>query len=373
MPPRRLALLLLCTPACGTSGASDTGTATDPTTGDPGTSASPTTGTTATTGPAGSTAEPTTTTPTTGDDDPCNDTPQALADCVDAAAYTAELTFIADVRTPGSPHWLAVQDRCADRLDELGYEVALQNYGTGVNVVGRRVGLTAPAEIVLIGAHYDHVADCHGADDNASGVAATLEIARVLAQAEFDRTVMIACWDEEELGLVGSEAFVAAAKANSDDIVIDFNFDMIGVRSDEEGSQKIPAGFDFAFPDAYAAIQANGSRGDFIAVITSSLAHDHALAYAAAADRVALRNAVLELPAGSETSDLFGDLRRSDHASFWDAGYPAVFLSDTGEFRNDHYHCMGGPDEVADLDLDFAVKVTRATVEASAVALGLTH
>jgi len=62
-------------------------------------------------------------------------------------------------------------------------------------------------------------------------------------------------------------------------------------------------------------------------------------------------------------------LRRSDHAAFWEAGFPALFITDTGEFRNDHYHCLGGPDEVADLDVDFAVGVTRATVEAAAVAL----
>src|SRR5690606_6446465 len=104
-----------------------------------------------------------------------------------------------------------VQDLCADRLTELGYEVTLHNYGSGVNVIGRRPGATAPDEIVMVGAHYDHIDDCRGADDNASGVAAALEIARVLATVETQRTTMIACWDQEELGLIGSEAFVTAA------------------------------------------------------------------------------------------------------------------------------------------------------------------
>ena len=144
---------------------------------------------------------------------------------------------------------------------------------------------------------------------------------------------------------------------------------MIGVRRDEDNSQTVPAGFALVFPDQFAEIEASGSRGDFIAVITSASANEHALAYAAAAERISLRNAVLAIPAGQETSDLFGDLRRSDHASFWDAGKPAVFLTDTGEFRHDNYHCIGGPDLVADLDLAFATAVTRATAEASAVAL----
>lgn len=313
------------------------------------------------------TGEPSTGEPTTGEPDPCTASPQALADCVDPAAYSADVEFMAEIRTPGSSHWQAVQDLCADRLNELGYEVQLQDYGSGVNVVGLRSGTTSPEQLVVVGAHYDHIADCSGADDNASGLAATLEIARLLARPGFERSVVIACWDEEEDGLIGSEAFVAAA--GTSEIVINFNFDMIGVRSDEPDSQSVPAGFELVFPEPSAEIAANGWRGDFIAVITSDKASDHALAYAAAADRIGLRQAVIAIPAGNETSDLFGDLRRSDHASFWDAGHPALFITDTGEFRNKNYHCIGGPDEVSDLDLDFAAEVTRATVEASAVAL----
>jgi hypothetical protein len=323
---------------------------------------------------SGGTSTPTggdTDAPTTGEPDPCTVSPQALADCVDAKSYEDDLRFVADLRMPGSPHWQAVQDLCADRLTELGYEVALQDYGTGINVVGRRLGASEPEQVVLIGAHYDHIDACHGADDNASGLAATLEIARQLARVEFDRTITIACWDEEELGLVGSEAYVTAAVAAGDKIAINFNFDMIGFKSDADDSQSVPAGFEVAFPDQNAELVAKNFHGDFIAIVSSSLAHDHAVAYAAAADRIALPKALLELPAGTENTAVFDDLRRSDHASFWTAGYPAVFLTDTGEFRNDHYHCFGGPDEVEDLDLEFAVAVTRATVEASAVAGGM--
>jgi len=305
--------------------------------------------------------------PTTGEPDPCLGSPQALADCVDPAAYAADLNFIADIRAPGSTHWQAVQDLCADRLAELGYEVLLQKYGTGVNVLGLRSGSVSPKQQVIVGAHYDHIGDCKGADDNASGVAATLEIARLLARPSFERSVVIACWDEEEDGLIGSQAFVAAAGAN--EIVINFNFDMIGLRSSAPNSQQVPPGFDLVFPAPYAEIQANQFRGDFIAIVTSDAASEHALAYAAAAARIDLPRSVFAIPAGSETSPLFADLRRSDHASFWDAGHPAVFLTDTANFRNKNYHCIGGPDEVADLDLEFAAAVTQATIEASAIAL----
>ena len=93
--------------------------------------------------------------------------------------------------------------------------------------------------------------------------------------------------------------------------------------------------------------------------------------FAAQGDRVGLRSVIIDLPAGTETSDLFGDLRRSDHAAFWDAGYAAVFITDTSEFRNPHYHCVGGPDEIADLSEEFAVGIVRATVGAAALAAGL--
>lgn len=358
---RRLPLLLILCAACNNGGGSD-GTGSDG-----GSTDASTGGSSEDTG--GATETPTTGEPTGGD--PCSASPQALADCVDPKAYEEDINFIADLRTPGTTHWQAVQDLCADRLAEYGYEVALQDYGTGVNVVGRRLGSKTPEQIVLVGAHYDHIADCHGADDNASGVAATLEIARMLGQAEFDRTVVIACWDEEELGLVGSEAYVAAAVAAKDDVVMYFNFDMIGFRSDADDSQTVPPGFESVFPGPYAELQAQNFRGDFIAVVSHSLAHDPALVYVSAAERLGLPAKIIEIPEGLENSELFDDLRRSDHAAFWMAGLPALFITDTGEFRNDHYHCMNGPDEVADLDLEFAVQVTRATVEAGAVTLGM--
>jgi hypothetical protein len=358
-------LVLVCGLGCGQTGGNAT-TPTGSTTGGEATTTTTTGGTTAAPTSTSTTAEP-----TTGEPDPCAASPQALADCIDPAAYAEDLQFIADVRTPGTPHWKAVQDLCADRLSELGYQVVLMDYGTGVNVVGRRLGKTTPEQIVVVAAHYDHIADCRGADDNASGVAATLEIARLLAKTEFDRTVHVACWDEEEDGLIGSEAYVAAAKAACDDIVVNFNFDMIAFTSAAEDSQTVPVGFELVFSEAYAELEANQFRGDFIAIMSSAKANAHATAYAAAADRIGLRRALIELPGGQETSDLFADLRRSDHAPFWDAGYPAVFLTDTSEFRYANYHCMAGPDEVANLDLDFADAVTRATVEASAVALGM--
>ena len=95
----------------------------------------------------------------------------------------------------------------------LGYTVEREAYGTGVNVIGVLDGTSAPAEQVVISAHYDSVANCPGADDNGSGVAGVLEAARVLSTSQHKRTLVVACWDEEEKGLIGSSAFVARAAA----------------------------------------------------------------------------------------------------------------------------------------------------------------
>ncbi len=361
--------LALLSASCTDDGASDGGDTFGSEAPIPGTGSSssgPGTG-----GSEGATGPTTGSADTTGDGNACNDSPEALADCVEPERYADDLEFITGVRTPSSQHWQEVQDLCADRLAEYGYEVQLFEYGTGVDVLGRRAGSALPDEIVMVGAHYDHIADCNGADDNATGVAATLEIARVLAMADTMRTVLVACWDEEEAGLVGSTAFAASAVADELAITTYINFDMIGYYSDEPMSQQIPPGLDIAFPNAYAEVEDNEFRGDFAALVPNSLALQTAMDFKAQGERVGLRSVIIDLPPGSETSELFADLRRSDHAAFWDNGLPAVFVTDSGEFRNPHYHCTGGPDEIADLSEDFAVGITRATVGAAALAAGL--
>jgi hypothetical protein len=302
----------------------------------------------------------------------CNaSTPASLTRCVDAAALEGDIRFIADIRTPGSTHWLAVQEMCADRLTMLGYEVQLQEYGTGTNVLGYRRGTVRPDEIVMIGAHYDHIPDCLGADDNASGVGGALEVARVLADVRVERTLGVACWDQEELGLIGSTAFVGSEPPPGQSIAAYFNYDMIGIRRTDPGSQQVPAGLDLVFPEEAAALAANEFRGDFIVVVANEAAYGAAASFRSHADERGLSNVVLDLPPGLENSPAVSDLRRSDHAPFWLAGLPAVFLSDTGNLRHPNYHCIGAPDTADALDYEFAAEVVAATVGAVAESLVL--
>ncbi len=300
--------------------------------------------------------------------------PQGLMGCVDVDRYRADLTTIAAPRVPGSAHWQTVQDLCATRLAELGFDVELHDYGTGVNVVGVKLGMTAPDEQVVVGAHYDHIASCTGADDNATGVAGALELARVLSSVDADRTLVVACWDEEERGLIGSRAYAERAAADGDDIVIVWIFDMIGYKSDEPNSQTIPEGFDLfllLFRDELDKFEDNQRRADFIFWVADELAPVEASLLAGYGEIIGLPTLGGVLPEGLKANNALADLRRSDHAPFWLADIPAIFLTDTAELRYSGYHCADGDDTIDRLDHEFSTQVIRATVGAVAEILGV--
>ncbi len=298
----------------------------------------------------------------------CGDSDPSPVDQVDRDRYQADLTQIAGPRNPGVPHWQEVQDLCATRFESLGFEVERQAYATGVNVIGVRTGTKLPAERVVVSAHYDSVANCDGADDNGSGLAGTLEVARVLSQQPHDRTLVVACWDEEERGLIGSSAYVARAKAAGDSIVLALVFEMIGYRDTAPMSQRSDRQLEAVFPEAGDQIKANEYRGDFALVVNDETATAAVADMRAVAADVDLPIVNLSLLAPLKIALV--PLRRSDHAPFWDADYPAVFITDTADYRNPHYHCLNGTsDALADIDWEFAIANVKVVVGAAAAAL----
>ncbi|MCR9161002.1 MAG: M28 family peptidase [Nannocystaceae bacterium] len=300
----------------------------------------------------------------------CTDSPDAMADCVDQALYVDSLQFVAQTRAPTEPHWQVVQDHLAQQLTAFGYEVELDVYETGTNVIGRLRGTLGTSD-VIISAHYDSVSDCEGADDNASGVAGALEAARVLAMGEYENDLVIAFWDQEEVGLIGARSYVNRAVDRGDDVAANYNLEMIGYTDDTPGAQSVPTGFDLVFPEGYAQVEDHEFRGDFITLVADDLIAEGAAAFVEQAQRLELRTIHLELDASLKTSPLLSDLRRSDHAPFWDVDYPAMMITDTSEFRYPNYHCNPAPDVVEDLDHPFSRKVVAATVGASAQTLVL--
>lgn len=250
-------------------------------------------------------------------------------------------------------------DYLSDTLGALGYQMSehlFPDHGcTFRNVIASRPGLRLPEERVAILAHYDTVAQTPGADDNASGVAAMLEMARVLAGLSFERTVLFigVCLEENVTdddhgsGLRGSQALARHARAAGWDLSAVLVLESVGYAG-ADVVQSVPPGVPVPVPKV----------GDFIAVIANENSREisDSLVRALERHRVGLPHVELVVPGNGE---LLPDSRRSDHAPFWDEGFKAVMLTDTTNFRNPHYHRPS--DTLATLNLEFAAKVCRAT------------
>jgi hypothetical protein len=146
---------------------------------------------------------------------------------------------------------------------------------------------------------------------------------------------------------------------------------MIGYSDSTPNSQRLPMGFSLLFRAAAAEDTRNQHRGNFVAVIGDPASNATVASLETYADRIGLRFIPLVIPESLLASPAINDLRRSDHASFWDEGYPGMMITDTSEFRYDRYHCTAGPDIPANLDANFASQIVAMTVGAAAESLGL--
>lgn len=295
---------------------------------------------------------------------------EAMVAAVDQDRYEALLEDIAIPRDHGGDGWQYVQDRCAEELESYGLVVEREVFADGVNVVGRLPG-RVPQEVILSG-HYDGVDGCPAADDNASGVAASLEAARVLAEGGYEAELVVACWDAEEQGLLGSREYASTAWDTDQEILVAFSSDMVGYASDTPGSQGTPTGLEGLFPEMAAQIAANDYRADFIGVFGDEHAAGAVAAFqaGAAAEGLPAYGGTLDDDTLRSVYTTVTLLRRSDHSSFWRYGYPAVMVTDLGTLRDDAYHCLASQDTPDRLDPAFTTSVIRALVTGAAAALG---
>jgi Zn-dependent M28 family amino/carboxypeptidase len=225
-------------------------------------------------------------------------------------------------------------------LAEYGYEVRRESYQVGsqvaVNLVVERPG---SEEIVIIGAHYDSVPGTPGADDNATGVAACLELARVFARRNTEKTLRFVFFANEEppyfqTESMGSLVYARGCRERGEKVVSMLALESLGYFSDEAGSQEFPAGI-----TGYPRV------GNFIAFVSNfgsrSLLREMTTAFQSVSE---VPSEVLSAP------DFVPGVGFSDHWSFWQCGYPAVMITDTVPFRNPHYHL---PSDTPDT-LDFS-------------------
>jgi len=246
---------------------------------------------------------------------------------------------------------MAVRQALRERLAELGplEEHRFCTSGEeGVNLILRLPGRNPNLPPLLVGAHYDGPLHSPGADDNASGVAALLELARRWAATPPRRPVWLVGFDQEEWGKVGSAALAAQLKNAGQPLKLMVSLEMLAYTSAEQ-SYPLPA---------MRAVY--GDRGDFIALVANAGAGLLLPGLARAMGRH-VPTKVLPVPNGGRA---IPDVRLSDHSPFWDAGYNALMVTDTSFMRNPHYHKMS--DTVETLDLPFFCGV----VEGLDVALG---
>jgi len=286
-----------------------------------------------------------------------------FSEAVSIARIRRHIKTLEEVRHPvAAPEGL---ERAADYVtayfDTLGYRPEEHHFPDNGrlfrNVMATRRGLDASLERVVLLAHYDTVAGSPGADDNASGVAVMLEVATVLAQFTFERTIQFIGVTLEEnereddpgSGTRGSLALAAHARENGWNVEGVVVLESVAYAGDK-AVQTAPPGVPFPVPDS----------GNFIAIVGNERSKELAAAFSRTIERqrIDLPHVCLVVPGNGETMP---DSRRSDHAPFWDEGYRAIMVTDTTNFRNPHYHRP--TDTLETLNLEFAAKVCCATAE----------
>jgi hypothetical protein len=285
---------------------------------------------------------------------------------IDRAMFARDLKTLA----AGPRHHSAAPDRLRASADYIAKELAAAGYtvtrqpvshagAEAPNVIGERDGQD-PSRVILVCAHYDSVAQSPGADDNASGVAAMLGIARAAARHPAKASLRMVAFAFEESGLVGSGEYTASlGPIERARIATVVNLEMIGYKT--SGPQEYPGGLGL-LPEA----DDFPSTGDFIGMLGLSDqpgTPDTLLAARPYTPQLKVASVTIPRPLVLFTPDLL----RSDHAHFWKFGIPAVIVSDTSEFRNRHYHRP--TDTIDTIDLDFATDVTR-WLAAGVIALG---
>jgi aminopeptidase YwaD len=217
------------------------------------------------------------------------------------------------------------------------------------NIIGRQ-GAQRGGSLIILGAHFDSVQGTPGADDNASGAAVLLEAARLLARARVGSQVLFCAFNLEELNMIGSGYLAKKLKSAGAKVDAMISLEMVGYTDSRPGSQKYPFGLKAFYPD----------RGDFIGVIGNW--NSASLLRRFARQMRQVRGLPVETLSVPGNGGLIPAVRLSDHAPFWDAGYPALMVTDTSFFRNPHYH--GSTDTLETLNLDFMAKVCEGVIRA---------
>jgi Zn-dependent M28 family amino/carboxypeptidase len=239
----------------------------------------------------------------------------------------------------GAAHYISEQ------FASFGYQVSRQPFvfggNTYHNIIAERTGNSLPEVLLIIGAHYDSVSTTPGADDNASGIAGVLGLARALAGTQLARTIRFVAFALEEWPVyrsrnMASYHYAQSLKEKNEKVEGMICLEMIGFFCDREGCQRYPFPFmNKVFPKA----------GNFISMVGNLRSKSFTESVAKSfRQRTDLPVVTLNAPAIVIGIDF------SDHWSFNKLGYQALMVTDTAFYRNPHYH---GPTDLPDT-LDYA-------------------
>ena len=222
-------------------------------------------------------------------------------------------------------------------VDRQSFSVAGREFG---NIEAEQRGTADPRNIVIVGAHYDTTDGLPGANDNGSGVAAGLELARKFAWQNHGNSIRWLFFANEEppyfqTPAMGSYVYAKRCRERGERVIAMLSLETIGYYSDESGSQSYPIGFHPGYPD----------RGDFLGFVAD-------LRSAGLLRRAlkSFRNATSLPAAGAAAPALIPGVGWSDHWSFWQCGYKALMLTDTAPYRYPYYHTAEDTPEKLDYD-----------------------
>jgi Zn-dependent M28 family amino/carboxypeptidase len=227
-------------------------------------------------------------------------------------------------------------------LKSIGYEVRSQAFDAG-GITVRNLEATIPGGktgAFVIGAHYDSAPGAPGANDNGSGTAALLELARLFRGWKPKHTLRLAFFVNEEPPYfkgpaMGSKVYADELMARSERVAAMFSLETIGYYSERPGSQRYPFPLNLFYPE----------RGDFLAFVANlasrGLLHETIGAFRAAA----------RFPSDGVAAPAFiPGIDWSDQWSFWAHGIPALMITDTALYRYPYYHLATDTPDKLDYD-----------------------
>jgi hypothetical protein len=244
--------------------------------------------------------------------------------------YLSETIGERNLTRPGTLETAA--EYLVNQLKSLDYQIEEQAYvvqGRKVrNLEAKLPGSGPAAGVVVVGAHYDSVVGSPGANDNASGVAGVLELARNLRRSTHQKSIRFVLFANEEPPYFQTEemgSLVYARQLHNEHVQVSamISLETIGFYSDVPGSQKYPPALRLFYPD----------RGNFIGFVGSPESRD--LVHEAVRK---FRESAQFPSEGIAAPVDWPGIGWSDHWSFWQQRFPAIMVTDTAPFRYPHYH-----------------------------------